>query len=100
MAEVEDRLERDLKMIGATAIEDRLQDQLGSLESPSRNHRVHAAGRHQGLGAHRRQGGHGEEHRLLLQAAHAPRHGAARVPEGMRRLGRVHQEDAPKGTRS
>jgi magnesium-transporting ATPase (P-type) len=31
MAEVEDRLERDLKMIGATAIEDRLQDQLGSL---------------------------------------------------------------------
>ena len=85
MANVEDRWESGFTVVGATAIEDRLQDKVCRLDSPSRDDRVHQGSRHQALGAHGRQSRHREKHRLLLQTAGQGRHGLARVPEELRR---------------
>ena len=54
MDKVEDKWERDLTLVGATAIEDRLQDEVRREVSRSRNNRVSQECSHQSVGAHRR----------------------------------------------
>lgn len=54
MEELHSEIETELEIIGATAIEDRLQDDVRKLISSSRLHRADEESRHQSVGPHRR----------------------------------------------
>ena len=67
--ELQDEIERGLLIVGATAIEDKLQDQVRKKESPSRNHQPTEKSRHQSVGAYWRQGRDCQNHWILLLVA-------------------------------